>query len=75
MTDDRRIYVPGSTWFFAVNLANRSDGHLLLENIERLRKAFRYVKERKPFYTDAAVIFIVSGHCRQEILISPYAGI
>jgi len=56
MTDYRRIYIPGSTWFFTVNLAERRDNHLLVEKIDLLRTAFRYVKERKPYRIDAVVI-------------------
>jgi putative transposase len=34
MTDYRRFYIPGSTWFFTVNLAERRDNRLLLEQID-----------------------------------------
>ncbi|MGJ0492857.1 hypothetical protein [Methylobacter sp.] len=53
MADYRRIYIPGSTWFFTVNLAERRDNYLLVENIDLLRAAFRYVKERKPYRINA----------------------
>ena len=49
MTDYRRFYIPGSTWFFTVNLAQRRGNHLLVFRIDGLREAFRYVKARKPF--------------------------
>jgi len=49
MTNYRRIFVPGATWFFTVNLEERYNNHLLVENIDLLRAAFRYVKQRKPF--------------------------
>ena len=52
----RRIYIPGSSWFFTVNLAERRNNHLLAEKIDLLRTAFRYVKERKPYRIDAIVI-------------------
>ncbi len=56
MTDYRRFYVPGATWFFTVNLAQRKDNRILLENIDLLRKAFSEVKKRQPFTIDAIVI-------------------
>ena len=40
MTDYRRFYVPGATWFFTINLTQRKDNRLLLENIDLLRAAF-----------------------------------
>ena len=63
MTNYRRIYSPGSTWFFTVNLAERRDNHLLVENIDLLRTAFRYVKQRKPYRIDAIVIMPDHLHC------------
>ena len=63
MTDYRRIYIPSSTWFFTVNLAERRDNHLLVEKIDLLRRAFRYVKERKPYRIDAIVIMPDHLHC------------
>jgi REP element-mobilizing transposase RayT len=56
MTNYRRTYIPGSTWFFTVNLAEHRNNHLLVEKIELLRAAFRYVKERKPYRNNAIVI-------------------
>lgn len=63
MTDYRRIYIPGSSWFFTVNLAERRDNHLLVEKIDLLRTAFRYVKERKPYRIDGIVIMPDHLHC------------
>ena len=63
MTDYRRIYIPGSTWFFTVNLAERRDNNLLVEKIDLLRSAFRYVKERKPYRINAIVIMPDHLHC------------
>lgn len=63
MTDYRRFYIPGSTWFFTVNLAERRDNHLLVEQIDLLRAAFRYVKHRKPFRIEAIVIMPDHLHC------------
>jgi putative transposase len=63
MTDYRRFYIPGSTWFFTVNLAERRDNRLLLEQIDLLRAAFRHIKHRKPFRMDAVVILPDHLHC------------
>jgi putative transposase len=56
MTNYRRIYMPGATWFFTVNLAERKGNRLLVENIDCLRNAFDIVKTRHPFRIDAVVI-------------------
>ena len=63
MTDYRRFYIPGSTWFFTVNLAERRNNRLLVDRIDLLREAFRYVKQRKPFRMDAVVIMPDHLHC------------
>src|SRR4029077_13017355 len=54
MTNYRRNFVPGGSYFFTVTLA---EWHLrlLTENIEALRAAFRYTQERHPFTIDAIV--------------------
>jgi putative transposase len=56
MTDYRRLYVPGATYFFT--LVTESRCPLFLEDaaIERLREAFRYALERRPFHLDAVVV-------------------
>ena len=63
MTEYRRMYIPGATWFFTVNLAKRQDNRLLVENINLLRTAFYYVKKRKPFHINAIVILPEHLHC------------
>ncbi len=40
MTEYRRGWLPGGTWFFTVNLAERRENSLLVERIELLRAAF-----------------------------------
>jgi len=44
----RRANAPGGTYFFTVNLADRTSS-LLTERIEALRNAVRCVKQRRPF--------------------------
>jgi putative transposase len=63
MTDYRRIYIPGATWFFTVNLAQRRDNHLLVEKVDLLREAFRYVNARRPFDINAIVVMPDHLHC------------
>ena len=63
MTDYRRFYIPGATWFFTVNLAQRRNNHLLVDQIDLLRAAFRYVKQRKPYQMNAVVIMPDHLHC------------
>ena len=55
MTDYRRYFVPGGTYFFTVTLAARSLP-LLTENITALRHAFRNVRTEMPFVVDAIVV-------------------
>ena len=55
MTDYRRVWRAGATWFFTVNLADRSSS-LLVDRIELLRDAFRYTLRRHPFRMDALCI-------------------
>jgi putative transposase len=63
MTEYRRAYAPGATWFFTVNLAERKNNHLLVDHIKALREAFSYVKQRHPIKLDAYVILPEHLHC------------
>jgi putative transposase len=55
MTNYRRSYVPGGSYFFTVNLADRRS-RLLTEHVGALRSAFREVRARHPFWIDAIVV-------------------
>jgi putative transposase len=55
MPQYRRARINGSAFFFTVVLADRSS-NLLVEEIERLRKAYRLVQERRPFETVAICV-------------------
>lgn len=55
MPDYRRFRVPGGTYFFTVNLADRRTA-LLTQHIDALRAAWAHVSERHPFETLAVVI-------------------
>lgn len=63
MTEYRRAYVPGGSWFFTVNLAERKNNRLLVEKIDLLRSAFEYTRQRHPFRMDAVVILPDHMHC------------
>jgi putative transposase len=55
MTGYRRNFIAGGSFFFTVNLADRRL-HLLTENIDSLRTAFRETQRRHPFAIDAIVV-------------------
>lgn len=51
----RRSTIDGGTWFFTVNLANRSS-RLLVDRVDSLRDAVRATKRRHPFEIVAWVV-------------------
>ncbi len=55
MTNYRRNFIPGGSYFFTVNLAERRL-RLLTDNVDQLREAFRYARARHPFSIAAAVV-------------------
>jgi len=63
MTEYRRAHVPGASWFFTVNLAQRKGNRLLVDRIDPLRAVFEAVKLRHPFRFDALVILPEHLHC------------
>ncbi|HEV8719239.1 MAG TPA: transposase [Candidatus Binatia bacterium] len=63
MTQYRRASVPGATWFFTVNLAERNSNRLLVDEVDTLRSAFRTVQATHSFRIDAAVILPDHLHC------------
>ncbi len=63
MTEYRRAHVPGASWFFTVNLAQRKGNRLLVERIDLLRAAVATVRARHPFRMDAVVILPDHLHC------------
>lgn len=68
MTEYRRIYVPGVSWFFTINLAECKANRLLVDKIDLLRNAFGYTKQRHPFCMDAVVILPDHLHCIWTLL-------
>lgn len=55
MPNDRRYRLPGSCYFFTVNLLEHRK-RLLVEHIDLLRESFRVVKHQTPFHIDAIVV-------------------
>ena len=51
-----RTRIPGGTYFFTVNLAEREANHVLVDRIDVLREAYRAVKCDHPFRTEAFVV-------------------
>ncbi len=62
MSNYRRYYVPGGTWFFTVNLRDRQSD-LLTCHIDLLRKAVSYVQRKQTFEIRAWVILPEHMHC------------
>ena len=55
MANYRRNFIPGASYFFTVNLADRQSG-LLTEHVSVLRSAFRDTRTHHPFAIDAIVV-------------------
>ncbi len=55
MTNYRRNFIPGASYFFTVNLHDRRS-RLLTQQIASLRNAFRYTRLRHPFMLEAIVV-------------------
>jgi hypothetical protein len=64
MTNYRRNFICGGSFFFTVNLADRRQ-RLLTTHIDLLRQAFRNVRGSHPFIIEASffpIICMQSGH-------------
>ena len=62
MSRYRRMWVPGGTYFFTVNLLERRRT-LLVDRIDDLRIAFRTAHAARPFLIEAIVILPDHLHC------------
>ncbi|MGZ8293204.1 MAG: REP-associated tyrosine transposase [Telluria sp.] len=62
MTEARRNLIEGGSFFFTVNLEDRSCG-LLVEHVANLRSAVRETRARMPFRIDAWVVLPDHMHC------------
>ena len=56
-----RTIIPGATYFFTLNLQDRSS-NLLITHIDVLRNSFKRVQANHPFYVDAIVILPEHWH-------------
>ena len=63
MPDYRRVWVPGGTFFFTVNLLERRNRRLLVEHIDHLRAAFRDAQRARAFEVIAIVVLPEHLHC------------
>ena len=63
MTEYRRANIPGASYFFTVNCAERRGNTVLTDNIYALRNAFGKIKNKHPFEIDAIVILPEHLHC------------
>ena len=68
MPNYRRVFIPGGTWFFTVNLLERRS-KLLTENATSLRHAIFCTKRRLPFRIDALVI--LPDHLHAVVTLPP----
>jgi putative transposase len=62
MTNYLRYRVPGGTYFFTINLLDRS-ADLLTRHIDALREAVRRTRIERPFHIDAWVVLPDHMHC------------
>ena len=65
--DYRRIWKPGGTYFFTVNLLQRNNNALLVEQIDLLRQVVAKVKGMCPFIIHAWVVLPDHIHCVIEL--------
>ncbi|MEE9388531.1 MAG: transposase [Paracoccaceae bacterium] len=62
MTNYRRARIRGGTYFFTVNLADRS-AHTLVDQVDALRAAYSKTVAERPWRTDAIVVLPNHLHC------------
>jgi putative transposase len=62
MPNYRRVWMPGGTYFFTVNLRERHST-LLVDRLDALRMAFRVAHATRPFEIIAAVVLPDHLHC------------
>jgi REP element-mobilizing transposase RayT len=63
MANWRRAWWPGGTWFFTVNLLERRNNRLLVEQIDLLRHSVARVQQAHPFAIHAWVVLPDHLHC------------
>jgi putative transposase len=65
--DYRRAWHKGGTYFFTVNLLQRTNNDLLVQHIETLRAVVKKVKNTHPFIIHAWVVLPEHMHCVIEL--------
>ena len=65
--DYRRVWHPGGTYFFTVNLHRRKGNSLITDHIEELRQVVRSVKERFPFTIHGWLVLPEHMHVLMEL--------
>lgn len=65
--DFRRAWHQGGTYFFTVNLLQRKNNNLLVEQVQVLRNAVAQVKKTYPFIIHAWVVLPEHLHCVIEL--------
>ncbi|MDD2775797.1 MAG: transposase [Gallionella sp.] len=63
MSNYKRVYVHGGTWFFTVNLLQIQHNDLLIRHIDLLREVVKNVRHNHPFQIDAWVVLPDHLHC------------
>lgn len=63
MSNYRRAFIPGGTWFFTVNCLQRRHNDLLVREIDLLRLVIKNVRAKYPFQIDAWVVLPERMHC------------
>ncbi|MGZ4981855.1 MAG: REP-associated tyrosine transposase [Methylobacter sp.] len=63
MSDYRRLYFPGGTYFFTLGTYRRQPIFADDKRVEQLRRSFREVKTKRPFDLLAAVVLPDHLHC------------
>ena len=67
MSNYRRAWHPGGTYFFTVNLLQRHENDLLVRQITLLRSIVRAVRQRHPFHIHGWVVLPDHMHCVVEM--------
>ena len=67
MSEYRRAWQNGGTYFFTLTLVQRQNNRLLIEQIDLLREVVRRVKDRHPFTIHAWVVLPEHMHCVIEL--------
>ena len=65
--DYRRIWHPGGTYFFTINLLQRKTNELLITHIHALRESIKTVNVNHPFKIHGWVVLPEHMHCLVEL--------